>query len=188
MFEFTLVDHLRLTFGHVVYQHKAHSRIAHQRARWGRAIRAADALLIALAALGSLAAATGKGPAYAIAAALLAGLALIVLLVQLGFDFDRSARVHASCAAELWQMRERYRALMSDLCDGAIDIDTARRRRDVLIEDLHGIYKTAPAEDAQAYQTARRAVATSEDTELEDEEINRFLPKSLRKPGTSAAA
>ena len=28
MFELTLIDHLRLTFGHVVYRHKAHSHLA----------------------------------------------------------------------------------------------------------------------------------------------------------------
>ena len=27
MFELTLIDHLRLTFGHVVYRHKTHSRL-----------------------------------------------------------------------------------------------------------------------------------------------------------------
>ena len=39
----------------------------------------------------------------------MAGVALIVLLVNLTFDFDASARAHAACGAHLWGLRERYR-------------------------------------------------------------------------------
>ena len=30
MFQLTLVDHLRMTFGHIVYQHRAHAQIAYR--------------------------------------------------------------------------------------------------------------------------------------------------------------
>ena len=67
-------------------------------------------------------AAFGHGQVLAIVAASLAGVALIVLLVDLTFDFDSSARAHATCSAHLWGLRERYRALLSDLHDGALDL------------------------------------------------------------------
>jgi hypothetical protein len=37
-------------------------------------------------------------------------------------------------------MRERYRASLSDLADGAIDADTALARRDLLLNELQGTY------------------------------------------------
>ena len=40
MFELTLIDHLRLTFGHVAYRHKTHSQLAHERARRSRWLKA----------------------------------------------------------------------------------------------------------------------------------------------------
>src|SRR5271169_6233135 len=133
----TLIDHLRLTFGHVVYRHMAHSKLAHARAQWSRRLKAAEALLmtgvVITAAGASAGTSSGGGRSYAIASFLLAGLSLAVLLVHLTFDLDRSARAHASCATQLWRILERYRAVLSDLADGAIDVDTARIRRDSLM-------------------------------------------------------
>jgi hypothetical protein len=188
----SLLDHLRLTFGHVVYRHRAHSKIAHARARWSRRLKAAEALLMTGVMITAASASAGNGRAYAIASFLLASLALVVLLIHLTFDLDRTARAHASCATQLWQILERYRAMLSDLTDGAIDVDVARIRRDALMNELNGIYAQAPPLDHQAYQTAKQAATADEATlteaTLTDEEIDLFLPKSLQKAGKSATA
>src|SRR5262245_40794746 len=188
MFDLSLLDHLRLTFGHVVYRHKAHAHLARSRAQWSRRLRAAEALLVAGVAVVSINVAYGTGQRYAIVCAVLAVLALAVLLVHLTVDFDGSAQAHASCAARLWQIREQYRALLSDLTDGALELETARQRRDALMSELHGIYQNTPAADAHAYQAAVRAVGAVDEAVLTDEEIDVFLPKSLRKTGKPAAA
>ena len=188
MFELTLLDHLRMTFGHIVYRHRAHAQLAHSRAQWGRGLRAAEALLMTGVVFMALGAAFTRGYAYEIGSAILAVLALATLLVHLTFDLDRSAQAHAWCATRLWQIREQYRALLSDLTDGAIEIDTGRRRRDLLMSELHGIYENAPPADHLAYQTAAQAVLTTGEGSLPDEEIDRFLPKSLQKTGKSATA
>ena len=187
MFELTLVDHLRLSFGHVVHRHNAHAQIASSRGRWGRGLRATEALLMAGVALASTGAALGRGQVYGVASAVLATLALAALFVHLAFDFDRSAQIHAACATRLWEIRERYRALLSDLSDGAIDMDGGRRRRDELMHELHGIYENAPPEDHPVYQAAARAALVEAET-LPDEEIDRFLPVSLQKAGKAHAA
>ena len=188
MFELTLLDHLRMTFGHIVYRHRAHAQLASSRARWSRGLRAAEALLMTGVVFTALGAAFTRGYAYEIGSAVLAVLALATLLVHLTFDLDRSAQVHAWCATRLWQIREQYRALLSDLSDGAIEIDTGRRRRDSLMSELHGIYENAPPADHLAYQTAAQAILTTGEGPLPDEEIDRFLPKSLQKTGKSATA
>lgn len=184
MFQLTLLDHLRLTFGHVVYRHKAHAEIARARAQRSRWIRGAEALLMTGTAFAAFATVFGRGPAYAIASAVLASAALVTLIVHLAVDLDRSARTHASCAARLWQIRERYRALLSDLSDGAIEIDAARRSRDALMLELNAIYQDAPPADHDAYQAAGHAAP--EEAALTDEEIDLFLPRSLQKAGKAA--
>jgi len=73
--------------------------------------------------------------------------------------------------------------LLSDLSDGAIEIDTVRRRRDELMAELSGVYENAPPADHQAYQTAAQAILTADERALTDEEIDRFLPKSLQTAG-----
>jgi hypothetical protein len=188
MFQLTLVDHLRMTFGHIVCQHRAHAQIAYSRSRWSRRLKAFEALLMTAVAVTALGAAFGQGYAYEIGSAVLAILAVICLFLHFGFDLDRSAQAHAACATRLWYIRERYQALLSDLSDGAVDVNTVRRRRDDLATELRDVYENSSLADPQAYQTAAKAVLASDERSLTDEEIDRFLPKSLQSIGHSAPA
>ena len=151
-------------------------------------LRVGETLLIAAAAMTSFGAVFGRGFGYAVATAVLAALSLAVLLVHLLFDYDASADAHRACSVRLWKIREQYRALMSDLRDGAIDLDTARNWRDALMKDVHATYESAPPADRQMYESARKILAASDEAALTDEEIDRFLPTSLQKPGKPAAA
>jgi SMODS and SLOG-associating 2TM effector domain family 4 len=166
VFQLTLHDHLRLTFGQVVYDHKAHVNIACTRARWSRWLRATEALLMAGVAFATFAAAFGRGYANEIVAAILAGLALVTLLFHLTFDLEGSAQSHASCATRLWQIGEQYRALLSDLSDRAIELETARCRRDALMNELAGVYGNAPPADHHASPMAAQSMPTADEAAL----------------------
>jgi hypothetical protein len=180
MFELSLFDHLRLTFGHIVYRQKAHARIAHARVVASRVIRGLEAALMLGVLLTSLAAAYGRGPLFVIASAAFGALALLTLLAHLTFDVDASARAHASAAARLWQIREQYRAVLSDLHDGAIDPATARQRRDALTATLRDFLEHAPAVAPQPSQLDDQSVVQDEPA-LTDAQIDMLLPKSLQK-------
>lgn len=145
MFNLTLRDHLHLTFSEITQRHDVHAAKARSRARWGRRFRGSEALLMFGTALAATAAAFGHGQILSIVAASLAGVALIALLVNLTFDFDASARAHATCRTQLWGLRERYRSLLSDLHDGALSVADARLRRDRLIDELRAVYETTSA-------------------------------------------
>jgi len=80
----------------------------------------------------------------------------------LTFDLEGSAQTHASCATRLWQIGEQYRALLSDLSDRAIEFDSARSRRDALMNELTGVYGNAPPADHHAYPTAQSMPATDQ--------------------------
>jgi hypothetical protein len=150
MFSLTLVDHLRLTFSQITQRYNAHAAAATSRARWSRLLRGAEAFLMAVASVAAVAAAFGQARAFIIAVAVLASLAVLVLVIHLTFDFERSAQMHASSSASLWRIRERYRSLLSDLNDGVIDVAEARARRDRLIEELGGILEHADIVAVQA--------------------------------------
>lgn len=188
MFNLTLVDQLRLTFGQIVFRQKAHTQTAHVLGRVNHWFRAGEALLMIGVTVASLAAAYGKGHTYVIVSAVLASVALAVLLIRLAFDFEASATAHRVCSTKLWYLRERYRSLLCDLFDDAIDAETARLHRNTLTDQLHSIYETAPPADRQTFQKARRTLAPVDESALADEEIDQFLPKSLQKTGKSEAA
>jgi hypothetical protein len=187
MFQLTLVDHLRLTFGHVIYAHRAHSELAVRHARWNRWLQGVEALLMLGAALGSVGLLlTGQAP-YGVLTAVAASAAVAALIIRLVFDFDRSASAHRACSARLWKIREQYRALIGDLRDETLTLEAARGRRDALMETLHGIYENAPPAERSVYAAARQALPGTDESDLTDEEINQFLPASLHKDGTPAA-
>jgi hypothetical protein len=188
MFELTLFDHLRMTFGHIVHRHRLHSVLAQSRLWWDRALRIAEVTLITGVVVSVMASVYGRGYTFQVVAAVLAVLALLVLLCHLTLDLNRSAQAHAACATRLWDIRERYRALMSDLSDGAIGMEAVRRKRDDLITDLRKVYEDAPPVERQAYQTAGQAIRTADEQSLSDEEIDQFLPKSLQAAAKSARA
>ena len=187
MFGLTLVDHLRLTFGHVIYSHRAHSQLAARHARWSRWLHASELLLMLASALASVAVLATGVIAYAIVTAIAAVLSLCLLAARLAFDFDSSVSAHRSCSARLWHIREQYRALLADLKDGAVTLDVARDRRDALMRTLQDIYENAPPADRAAYESARQAVPADHEAVLDDEEVDRFLPRSLHKGGNTAA-
>jgi hypothetical protein len=184
MFDLSLLDHLRLTFGHIAYRQKAHLHIAHTRAIWGRVLRGLEALFMVGVVVTSVAAASGRGYGYVMASAVLAALALVTLLVLLTFDIDASVRAHALSAARLWQIRERYNAVLSDLHDGAIDATLARQRRDALALEMHGFLEHAPAVAVQTNPLDDQGPV--EESTLTDQQIDLLLPKSLHKAARPA--
>jgi hypothetical protein len=117
------------------------------------------------AAFTTMAAAFGQqGRILIVAAAVFAGLALIVLVVHLTFDFDTLSHQHAASSAHLWRIRERYRSLLTDLHEGAVSVTEARIRRDRLIEELGGIFETAeitPADDSPLPEADVAVAATA---------------------------
>lgn len=183
MFALSLVDHLRLTFAHVIYSHKAHAQAAFRHASVDRWLKAGEALLLLATALSAVAFVSTREPALAVATAVTAVLAAGTLIVGLSLDLEHVAATHRTCSGRLWHMREQYRALLSDLNDGAISSEIARDRRDALMAALNRIYEQAPPADRDAYQSARQSIATSDETVLSDDEIDRFLPRSLQKAG-----
>jgi hypothetical protein len=190
MFDLTLVDHLRLTFGHVVYRQRLHAGIARSRMRWSRSLKALHALLLAAVVGTATGAAFDRGRAYAIGCAVCAGVLLLVVLLQLLFDPAPPAAAHHPPAPRLWRIRERYQALLSDIADGAAPLDAARRTRDALGDELRAIFEAAPS--ASDRKPPTHDIVTADDIALDDAEIDRLLPPSLHKrvqpaAGSSAA-
>ena len=185
--QLTLLEHLRLTFGHVVHRHRVHAELAHSSARWSRRLRMLEALWMVAVAYTAAAAAFNKGQAYALASAILAGFALVTFVIHLTIDLDVSAQTHGICAGRMWLIRERYRALLADLVDGAVDLDAARRGRDTLMTEMHAIYERAALLDHESYRATAPRLTTIDDVPISDEEIDQLLPKSLQKAGKSAA-
>jgi hypothetical protein len=187
MFHLSLVDHIRLSFGHVVYAYQAHAHAAERLARRAWQAKVATLALILLTAGACLLAVDGGRP-FRIGAAVLAAAAFATHAGVLAFDVEPRVYAHRSCAARLWLLCEKYRALLAEIHDGLIGPEGVVERRDALIDEVHAVYAHVPPADRQAYQIARRTLTGQGEVALSEDELDRFLPESLRKTGKPATA
>ncbi len=112
-----------------------------------------------------------------------------VLLVLTAYmkdvDPGQQAEKHKKTASELWDIRESYLSILSDLYDGNLDIAASREKRDQLQARLATVYATAPRTNLKAYGIASDGLKTREEMTFSDEEIDMFLPATLRRASSS---
>jgi len=121
------------------------------------------------------------GRPFDIVSAVLASLSLLVTIYQFRFNPDQLIQAHRAAAKKLWLIREKYIALITDLSTDAIDSNTARQKRDALVQDVSAVYETAPSTNSRAYQAAQNALKINEEMTFSDKEIDQFLPASLHR-------
>jgi SMODS and SLOG-associating 2TM effector domain family 4 len=179
MFQLSLIDHIRLSFGSVATSYRAHARVAERLARRAWQVKVVTITLLGLATASGLLALTGVRYSQ-IAAAALAGAAFIGYGIAISLDLEPRVSAHRTCAARLWILSEKYRALLAEVHDGLIDLPAVTRRRDELMRDVQAVYEHALPTDREAYQIARDALGTGE-SGVSDQDIDRLLPASLRR-------
>jgi len=179
VFQLSLIDHIRLSFGSVATSYRAHARAAERLAGRARQSRVVLVTLLGLTTGVSLLALTGGRP-FLIAAATLSATALVGLATVHSLEFEARAFAHRACAAQLWVLCEKYRALLAEVHDGLIDVAQTTARRDNLMREVQNVYEHALPADREAYQIAREALGAGTGTPS-DQDIDRLLPASLRQ-------
>ncbi|KQH83887.1 hypothetical protein AMR76_20785 [Vibrio furnissii] len=176
-----LEEQIRECYGRVVYSHKTHEKCADILLSRLSNIKIAQIILSALSTAGFVSIIFGTGEVGAIAG----GLVSVALLVLNGYtkdyDLGQLAQKHRQAAADLWLIREQYLSLLTDLRSNSCSEDELREKRDHLLTELHALYLGTPSTNFKAYKKAQEALKSLEDMTFSDEEIDAFLPKSLKK-------
>lgn len=174
-------DQIRECFGRVVYTHKTHERMADRCAKSLRFFKWAQIILSALTSAGAVGVVMQEGVFFEMATAVLSFLTLLIAAYLKNFDPGAVAQKHRDAAAKLWNVRECYQSLLTDLPN--LPGDQAVERRDELQAMLAALYVGAPQTDGKAYQEAQDRLKNMEDMTFSDQEIDRFLPLSLKRSG-----
>lgn len=176
-----IVQVIRESFGKVVYSHKAHEKARAIASQKAVRVKWFNIILTSLTSGSFLTNVIVNKTWLTIVSSALAALTIAYMVYQINFNPERDAERHRQTANELWHIRERYVALLSDLRDGMTTSDAAEQR-DELAQDLKLIYRFAPDTDSRSYQQARTALKVNEESTFSNEEINQFLPESLHIP------
>jgi hypothetical protein len=175
---------IRECFGRVVYSHKTHEKCADIYAHRSRLTKGAQLVLSALVTGGLLTALLGdanKTYTATVIAAILSTALLVLNSYAKDLDPGQQVEAHRKTATALWDIRESYLSLLTDVKSGVIAPDAARSLRDKLQSAAGAVYAVAPRTLPKAYAEASKALKLNEELTFTDEEIDKFLPAALRK-------
>jgi len=118
--------------------------------------------------------------------ALMVGVILSTILFGLNtymkdYDLGEIAQKHTNAANELWDIRETYLSLLTDIKVDQLSINQIISQRDELQKRLFNIYSGSPRTNFKAYKEASQALKVNEELTFSDKEIDAFLPKELRR-------
>jgi len=180
--EFThLEDQIRECFGRVVYSHKTHEKMAERYSKNLHLLKISQIVVSAIIASGICSTVFFDESFLKIFTAILSLFGVVLSGYLKGIDPGGIAQAHRDTAKGIWPIRESYLSLLTDLRCGKISCEEATDIRDELQERLAALYQAAPQTEAKAYAEAQKALKLNEDYTFSDEEIDMFVPKSLRK-------
>jgi hypothetical protein len=192
-----LEGQLREAYGRVVYSHKTHEKCADiLHARLDK-LRIVQIALSSLTTAGFVGTVFGSGQGGKIEklsqVGVFVGLAMSIVLIALtsymkDHDPAATAQKHRETAISLWGIRERYLSLLVDVRMKEKPIEALQSARDALTEQLEAVYGKAPPTNSKAYGQAQTALKVQEELTFSDEEIDKFLPKELRRTDIKASA
>jgi fatty-acid desaturase len=155
MFTLNVVDHVRLDSEHTAKNYTVHARAAERIINLVFAVRMAVLALLTVATCTTVAALIWPGRVNQITAVVAATLALLTFTVYAVLGLEARLFAHRAMAHRLWLVSERYRSLLSEWQEGAVDGPALLQRRDDLIHDVHAIYEFGFGADQAGYESTR---------------------------------
>jgi hypothetical protein len=172
---------IREIYGRVVYTHKTHEKCADLLKSRSDSLKLIEILLSAFTTTSILVIIFGDGCLFQFLAALFSTALLCLTLYSKDFNLLALAEKHKQAALDVLEIREELLSLLIDIRIGNKPIDHFQTKRDELNKRLVNTYRGAPKTINKAYQIASKALKENEEFTFSDEEIDKFLPESLRR-------
>ena len=139
-----LESQIRECFGRVAWSHKTQEKCADILNRRNNRIKISQIVLSAITTTGIMLTVFGDQKWVGILTALISTALLALNTYLKNYDLGQIAQKHAECASTLWNIRESYLSLLTDIKAGIIDVELITEKRNELQSQLHSIYKGAP--------------------------------------------
>jgi hypothetical protein len=185
MFQISLVEHVRLSFGSARAAYEGHADAAATLAR--RSSQARIALLVVSASSATISAiAIPGGYAVQMVSTILAAATFGACAAYIGWNHQALIYGHRASAARMWVICEKYRGLLADMQEGAVDLPTLQRQRNLLLDEAAAVLQQGAPDDRYSYQIAKEALSGPRGAGYPDALIDRYLPPVLRKQAPAA--
>lgn len=184
-----LLGQVREAFGRVAYSHKTHEKqadISYRKHRWQQISLVVFTAISSGTFLASVLGVFIEPQVANLGTSFIALMVTAMSLATMTFRFDDEAERHRDVAARLWNLRESYLSLISDLLANATTLTDPRARRDELQAETYAVYTDAPRTTPKAYGRATAGLKHNEELTFTSSEIDLLLPEALR-PNESGA-
>jgi hypothetical protein len=172
---------LRELYGRTVWTHKTQEKCADILRARNHNMKVFQIILSALTTTGILITVFGENPIIGIVSAFLSAILFTLNAYFQKYDLGEIAQKHSESASDIWNIREQYLSLLTDLNSGILNLEQVSQKRDELQNDLFNVYKGAPRTLNKAYKKATEALKMNEELTFSKEEINNLLPMELRR-------
>lgn len=172
---------IRECYGRVVWSHKTQEKCADIVLKRNNFLKWLQIILSTLTTTGLVVTIFGDVLWVRIVSAVISAILLLLNTFLKSKDLGAIAQQHSDAAADIWNIRESYLSILTDLKMDDANVELIKKRRDKLQEQLAVIYKRSPRTISKAYDEASKALKLNEEMTFSDEEIDCFLPVGLRK-------
>jgi hypothetical protein len=180
MFQITLAEHVRLSFGSALTAYEGHAQAAATLSRRSSYARLGLLALSGLAAIVNGIAISG-GYALHLSGAILAVAVFACCATYVGMNQQLLIYGHRLSAAKLWVVCEKYRALLAEMHEDLIDLPALQDRRTALLAEYAAVLEQAAPDDRYTYEIAKEALGGPRGDGYPDSFIDRYLPPAARK-------
>ena len=97
------------------------------------------------------------------------------------FDLQKLIASHKATANKLIAVRDQYKVLLTKIKLQNDSVENLLKRYNELVEETDDIYLDAPNTTDEAVDRASKSLKIKKDNTFSDEEIDSFLPRSLRR-------
>ena len=177
----TIESQLRELYGRAVWTHKTQEKCADILRARNHNMKILQIILSALTTTGILVTVFGENYVVGIISAVLSAILFTLNAYFQKYDLGEIAQKHSESASDIWNVREKYLSLLTDLNSEVLGVEEIGKKRDELQSELFNIYKGAPRTLSKAYKKATESLQLNEELTFSADEINNLLPKELRR-------
>ena len=176
-----LEDQIRECYGRLVWTYTTHQKCVDILEKKSKIIKISKIILNSISATGLISYIITNQNWLPMITIVFTTVALFLDIYTLSYDIDKEINSHIDMINKLWDIRESYLSLLVDMKINSIEIKEIKSKRDELQERLNKVYEEGPRTNPKAYKKASVALKINEDMTLHDEEIDLFLPDSLKR-------
>jgi len=176
-----LEDSVRVSFAGVVWSHKIQEKQADIYNREYKRLETVRIIASALVSGGVIGLVFVDGLWLKLASSLISLVVVVISALFKSFSIQELSTTHKKAAHALLALKDKYQHLLMEIRIGTRSFDELNHDYTELEEEKHQAYSDSPNTSDKAVELAGKALKIKGDNTYSGDEINSFLPESLRK-------